>query len=175
LEGSFEVLLERLPTAERVFVDLHVDTLAAKLYALDAEAKALFGRSFASQLDLATGADDALPGESLKWSVTEQLCYGSVIERIACCRGDLAIGGNLALRNGTNDAAEGVVAGLIFAKGILQDSSLEILRGNGLHLIVVSWAGVYSSLGYIEQDIGNPAQLSAEALVGASGEGFVLV
>lgn len=37
-----------LPTAEGVFVELHVDALASKFYALDGEAKALFGCGFAS-------------------------------------------------------------------------------------------------------------------------------
>jgi hypothetical protein len=36
------------PAAKGVFVDFHVDALAPKLYALDAEAKALFGCGFAS-------------------------------------------------------------------------------------------------------------------------------
>ena len=90
--AAFAALVERLPTAEWVLVELHVDALAAKLYSLDAEAKALFGRSFTPEFDLAAGADDALPGESLKWSVAEQLCDGSVVERIACCCGDFAVG-----------------------------------------------------------------------------------
>jgi hypothetical protein len=40
--GNSRVLFQRLPTAKRVFVDFHVDAFAAKLYSLDAEAKALF-------------------------------------------------------------------------------------------------------------------------------------
>ncbi|WP_260734794.1 ester cyclase [Tunturiibacter lichenicola] len=46
--SSFEGLLQRLPAAESVFVDLHVDALASKLYAFHAEAKTLFGCGFAS-------------------------------------------------------------------------------------------------------------------------------
>ena len=42
------MLLERFPAAKRVFVEFHVDALAAKLYSLDAEAKALFGGGFTS-------------------------------------------------------------------------------------------------------------------------------
>jgi hypothetical protein len=45
-----------------VFVDVHIDALAAELYAFDAEAEALFGCSFAFEFDLAAGAYDALPG-----------------------------------------------------------------------------------------------------------------
>jgi hypothetical protein len=54
-----------------VFVDFHVDALAAELYSLDAEEEALFGCGFAPQLDLASGTYDALPGESLKRGVAE--------------------------------------------------------------------------------------------------------
>jgi len=41
-------LIAGLPAAEGVFVDFHVDALAAKFYALDVEAEALFGCGFAS-------------------------------------------------------------------------------------------------------------------------------
>jgi len=64
MEG--EGLLQRLPTAERVLVEFHVDAFAAELDAFDAEAEALFGGGFAVQLDLAAGPDDALPGQTLK-------------------------------------------------------------------------------------------------------------
>jgi hypothetical protein len=45
---NFESLAVRFPGAEGVFVEVHVDALAAKLYFLDAEAKALFGCGFTS-------------------------------------------------------------------------------------------------------------------------------
>ena len=48
LEGVSEASFQRLPTAELVFVDLHVDALASELYSFDAEAKTLFGCGFAS-------------------------------------------------------------------------------------------------------------------------------
>jgi hypothetical protein len=66
-----------------VFVDIHIDALAAELYPLHGEAEALLGCGFTPELDLAAGSDDALPRESLKGSVAEQAGDGSVIERIA--------------------------------------------------------------------------------------------
>jgi hypothetical protein len=45
---EFLKLVVRFPATESVFVEVHVDALAAKLYALDAEAKALFGCGFTS-------------------------------------------------------------------------------------------------------------------------------
>jgi hypothetical protein len=110
-----------------VFVDFHVDALAAKLYALHREAEALLGCSFAPELDFAAGADDALPGKALKGSVAEQAGDGSVIEGIACGGSDFAVGRNLAFGDGADDAAEGVVALLVFAETVFEDASLEIL------------------------------------------------
>jgi hypothetical protein len=121
------------PTTEGVFVEVHVDAFAAEFDAFDAEAKALFGCCLASQLDLAAGADDALPGQSLKGGFAKQMCDRAMVERITCCYGDFAVGGNLSPGNGANDAAKGVVAGLIFAKRSFENSSLEILRSNGAH------------------------------------------
>jgi predicted secreted protein len=65
-----------------------------------------------------------------------------MVEGITCCRGDFAIGRNLSPGDGANDAAKGVVAGLIFAKRIFENSSLEILRSDGAHgrnFIRVQW------------------------------------
>src|SRR5580698_196047 len=53
-----------------------------------------------------------------------------MVERIACRSGDFAIGRDFSFWDGANDAAEGGVAGLIFAEGIFENSSLEILRGS---------------------------------------------
>ena len=47
---------------KRVLIQIHIDAFTAKLYTLNAEAKALFGCSFTSKLDMAAGAYDALPG-----------------------------------------------------------------------------------------------------------------
>ena len=54
-----------------------------------------------------------------------------MIERIACCRGDFAVGRNFSPGDGTNNAAKGSIACFIFAERIFQDSSLEILRRGG--------------------------------------------
>ena len=51
-----------------------------------------------------------------------------MVERIARRCGDSAVGRDFSFGNGADDAAEGVVSRLIFAEGVLQDSSLEILR-----------------------------------------------
>ena len=61
----------------------------------------------------------------------QELCDCSVVERIACCCGDFAVGRNFSLGDGTNDAAKGGIARFIFAERIFQDSSLEILRRGG--------------------------------------------
>jgi hypothetical protein len=58
---SAGLLVQRFPTAKRVFMDLHVDTLASKLDALHGEAKALFCCGFTPQLDFASSTHDALP------------------------------------------------------------------------------------------------------------------
>ena len=56
-----------------------------------------------------------------------------MIEGIACCRGDFTVGRNFSLGDGTDDAPEGGIARLIFAKRIFQNPSLEILWRNGAH------------------------------------------
>src|SRR5258708_39462726 len=56
-----------------------------------------------------------------------------MVERIACGRGDFAVGRNFSAGDGTNDAPESGVARLIFAKRIFQNPSLEVLRSNGAH------------------------------------------
>jgi hypothetical protein len=121
-------LLQRLPAAKRVLVDIHVDASAAKLNALHLKPKPLFRRRFAAQLDLAAGANDALPWKSLKRSIAQQPRHCPMVKRVACGCGNLAVSRNLAFRNGTNDAAKSVVALLIFAKRVFQNSSLEVLR-----------------------------------------------
>jgi len=127
-------LLERLPTAERVFVEFHVDAFASKLHAFHGEAEALFGCSFSAELDLAADSDDALPREALEGSVAEQAGHGTVVERIACGGRHLAVGGDLAFGDGADDAAEGVVALLVFAEAFFEDATLEVLRdGRGAH------------------------------------------
>lgn len=109
-----------------MFVEFHVDSLAAKLYVLHGEAKALFGCGVSAEFDLAASADDALPWQGDV--AAQELCDRSMVEGIAggCC--DFAVSGDFSFRDGTNDAAEGGIAGLVFAEGVLQDSSLEILR-----------------------------------------------
>jgi hypothetical protein len=112
-----------------VFIEFHVDSLATKLYALHGEAKALLGCGVPAEFDLAAGTDDALPWQ--RDVAAQELCDRSMVERIAGGCGDFTVGRDFSLFDGTNDSAEGVVAGLIFAEGVFQDSSLEILRRNG--------------------------------------------
>jgi hypothetical protein len=117
-----------------VFVDFHVDALAAELYALETESEPLFGCGFAFQLDLATCTDDALPGQSVKRRATQQLGHRSVIQRIASSSCDFAVSRDSSFGDRSNDAEKCGVALLIFAKGIFEDLSLEILRrGRTLH------------------------------------------
>lgn len=57
-----------------------------------------------------------------------------MVEGVACCRSYFAVCRDFAFGNGTNDAAESGVALLVFAKGVFQDSSFEVLRGRrGAH------------------------------------------
>jgi len=68
-----------------------------------------------------------------------------VVEGIACGCCDFAIRGDFSSGDGVDDAAKGGVSRLIFAKCILQDSSLEIPWGDGLHardFINDCWGGV---------------------------------
>jgi hypothetical protein len=57
----------------------------------------------------------------------QQSCDCPLVERIACCGGDFAVGCDLSFRDGADDAPESGVARLVFAKAIFQDSSLEVL------------------------------------------------
>jgi hypothetical protein len=127
-------LLERLPTTECVFVELHVDALAAELYAFHGEAEALLGCGFTAEFDFASSPDDALPGEALHWSVTEQAGDGSVVERITGGSGDLAVGGDFAFGHGADYSTEGVVSLLVFAETFFEDAALQVLwDGSGAH------------------------------------------
>jgi hypothetical protein len=107
---------------ERVFVCLHVDASAAERYSFHGEPKPLFEGSLARQLDLASGAHDAVPREQGRQLCPQQAGHGTVIERIAGGGGDLAVSGHLSFGDGENDAPEGSVALMICPSGVLQDS-----------------------------------------------------
>ena len=99
-----------------------------ELHTLQPEPQVLFVGRIAVQLDLPTGADDALPGQGVESFFAQELCDCPVIERITCRRGHFAVGRDFPLRDRTNDAAEGSIALLVFAKGVLDDTSLQVLR-----------------------------------------------
>ena len=131
LSSAMGLLQQCLPTAEGVFVELHVDAPATELHALHGETEALFSGGFAFELDLAAGADDALPWESLDRRAAEEACDCSMVEGIARGCGYFAVGRDLSFGDGMDDAPKGSVARLVVAEGILEDSPLEILRDSG--------------------------------------------
>jgi hypothetical protein len=76
----------------------------------------LFGCGFGAQFDLATGAYETLPGQSVKCGRAEEFGYGTVIEGgVACSCGYFDVSRDLSFGDGADDAAEGGVALLVFA------------------------------------------------------------
>jgi hypothetical protein len=100
-----------------VLVEGHVDPLALELYAFEAKTEALLVGCVAFEFDFAAGAYDALPGKFLELGAAEEFGYSSVVERVACGGGYFAVGGDFALGDRADDAAEGGVAGFIGAEG----------------------------------------------------------
>ena len=117
--------LLRLPAAKGVFIEFHVDALAAKVDAFHGEAKPLFGCGVPVEFDLPSRANDALPWQGDV--AAQELCDRSMVERIAGGCGDLSVSGDFSFRYGTNDAAEGGIARLVFAQGVFEDAALEVL------------------------------------------------
>ena len=111
-----------------MFIEFHVHPLTAKLHSFHAESKALLRGSLTAEFDLAACAHNALPRYGVEGLLLQQTSHGPVIQRIACSSGNLAVGRNFALGDGTNDAAKGGIALFIFAQCILKNSSLEVLR-----------------------------------------------
>jgi hypothetical protein len=56
-----------------VFAGVHVDTFPAEPYTLQPEPQVLFVRCIAVQLDLSTGADDALPRQGVECFFAQEL------------------------------------------------------------------------------------------------------
>ena len=72
------------------------------------------------QLDLAAGADDAMPGQVVNGHRAEEACDGAVIERVAGRSGDGSIGAYLSRRNGEDHALEGDVTWFVRARGFAE-------------------------------------------------------
>ena len=94
---------------------LHVDPLSTEADAFHPEPQALLVCCIAAQLDLAAGADDALPGQRADSLLTQKLRDRSMVKRIARSSRHLAVGRYLSLRNRPDDAPEGRIALLVLA------------------------------------------------------------
>lgn len=91
-----------------MLVFLEVDAFAAEGNSFAFESHALFEIHVFFEFDFAGGSDDALPGESFEVAQDGSNATGE--EGIAGGGGDLAIGGDLAFRDGANGAPNGLVA-----------------------------------------------------------------
>ncbi len=89
---------------------VHVDAVVAEVDTFELEAGALFGCGWRGKLDVATGADDAVPGELVGWVGAKEAGDGSMVEGVAGGGSDVAVGADSAGRDGEDDAAEGEVA-----------------------------------------------------------------
>jgi hypothetical protein len=103
---------------------VHVDALAAELYALHLQACFLFVRSLVTQFDLAPGSQHSMPGEMVGRIRAQQPGYGAMVERITGRRCHAPIGAYLARRNGENDTAKSLIPKFVRARA----PSRKILR-----------------------------------------------
>ena len=111
-----------------MLVDGHVHALAFELHSFHFQAKALLVGGSLVELYFASGAENALPGQACV-VVAEKFRHKAMIERIARGGGDLSVGGDLAFRDGADDAADGGVALLVGTEAVLDDAAFEFVIG----------------------------------------------
>ncbi len=93
-----------------VLMESKIHTLAAKRDALHAETETLLGSSIGAQLYFAASAQDSMPRKPIGGFDAQHASHCTVVGRIACGGGHLAIRGDLAFWNREDGAAERGIA-----------------------------------------------------------------
>src|SRR5580700_722750 len=94
----------------------HIDALALESHPFHLKPRSLLQGSFELQLDLAAGADHALPRQRSGWRLTQQLRNLSMIEWISRGGRNLRVGGYFAFWNLADRLAESGVSRLALGR-----------------------------------------------------------
>ena len=86
------MLAEGLPRVKEVFAELHINMLSTEPDAFEEKARALLTSGGAREPDASTDAQDAMPGELVRWVCSEEPSDGAVVERVSRSCGDSAVG-----------------------------------------------------------------------------------
>jgi hypothetical protein len=130
-------LFPDFPRLEGVFESLHIDTAGEELDAFQFEAGALLVGGGSAEFDVAAGAEDAMPGERVRWIGAEETGDGAMIARVSGCGCDCSVSADFAGGDGEDHAAEGEVALFVRAEGRAEELAFaafeeELIHGEGL-------------------------------------------
>ena len=108
---------------------LKINTVAAKRNTFHFQAQALFLHAMVSQANVAARTDDAVPWQSVHNRVApQQLRYGAVQARVTRCRGNRAVGADLAGWDGEDHAPKRLITSLAGPHALVQQGSLCALE-----------------------------------------------
>lgn len=116
-----------LPRPHQVFKAIHIDPLAAELNSLKLQAFSLLMRASASELDLTTRAEHAVPWQLIDGIDSQQASHGAMISGIACSRRNSPVGAYLAGRYGENHAADREIPLLVLPQSITSQPPFALL------------------------------------------------
>ena len=125
--GAVMFALWGVPRAEVMLVLRHIHACAFEGDAFELESLTLLMCCVDLQFDLSARAHDAMPRQPVRDLLPQQPRHGAMVKRVACHRGDAAIGTYFARGNGKHSVPEGFIARFIRLHAIQEEASFQLL------------------------------------------------